>query len=73
MENLVEDLKRQKQAALKLLARDTSFRAKAVKQGIEDIVPETATRRERVRLEQLCRKVASFYEVDLRDPAILRS
>ena len=73
LKNLIEDLNRQKQAAIKLLKKDSGFKAKSYRQSIEGIEPETATRRERERLEALCRKVASFYNVDLRDPAIMHS
>ena len=54
-------------SAIKLLSKDTSSKAKAIRVVIEGIVPEKATRRDIKRLMALCRKVSVYYRVDLRD------
>lgn len=56
---------------MRLLSNDTSFRAKALRDQIEAIKPVEATRRELVRLQSLCSKVATYYGVDLREAATI--
>ena len=63
----VNDVEIQRASAIRLLSKDTSSKAKAIKIAIESIVPEKATRRDIKRLMALCRKVSVYYRVDLRD------
>ena len=71
MKSSIEDISRIQGAALRLLNRDNGFRAKALRDQIEAINPAEATRRELVRLQSLCRKVATHYGVDLREAATI--
>lgn len=71
MKSSIEDISRIQGAALRLLSNDTSFRAKALRDQIEAIKPVEATRRELVRLQSLCSKVATYYGVDLREAATI--
>lgn len=59
----VQKLSEQRRNALRLLEGDLGLRARALQRQIEEIDPNSSTRRQNERLRALCKKVERFYMV----------